>query len=174
MSNDALAIRVKAMIKEKEKELKGEVRAAKEMFAVASKDTGDYKKTGIFGSNLLTHSPIFTPQETIAIETRIKRTENKFEAQKLQAFLDVRDSAIIASLPNILSLFSGGKENIENREARIIEARGLGIAITNPETGHDRGQTGPDGPKTSEPQSRIPEKDRPVPRQNDDHSKTTR
>jgi hypothetical protein len=165
---------LKGIIKEKEKELKTEVRAAKEMLATAAKETVDYKKGKLFGPSVFTSSPIFTPQEMIAIETRIQRTDNKFEAQKLQALLDVRDVDTSGSLSNILRLFSSGKENIETREAGVMEARKIRSETTGPEMDQDRIQGATNGPSKSNSHLRAPEQDRLVVRRGDDRSKTIR
>ncbi|MGB7208376.1 MAG: relaxase MobL [Pyrinomonadaceae bacterium] len=165
---------LKSIIKEKEKELKTEVRAAKEMLATASKETVDYKKRKLFGPNVFTSSPIFTPQEMVVIESRTQRTDNKFEAQKLQALLDVRDVDTSRSLSNLLSSFSSRKENIENREAEVIEARKFRNAIPNPEMDQDRLQGATDGPKKPNSHFKSPEQDRLAPRRDDDRWKTIR
>jgi hypothetical protein len=165
---------LKGIIKEKEKELKTEVRAAKEMLATASKETVDYKNGKLFGPSVFTSSPIFTPQEMVVIETRIQRTDNTFEAQKLQALLDVRDLDTSGSLSNILSLFSTGKENIETREAEVMEARKLRNAIPNPEMDQDQTQSATDGSPKPNLHLRAPEQDSLAPRRDDDRSKTIR
>ena len=165
---------LKGIIKEKEKELKTEVRAAKEMLATASKETVDYKKGKLFGPNVFTSTPIFTPQETVIIESRIQRTDNKFEAQKLQALLAIRDADTSGSLSNILSHFSSGKENIEKREAEVIEARKVRNETPGPEMDQDRIQGATNGPAKSNSHLRAPAQDSLAPRRDDDRSQTIR
>jgi hypothetical protein len=143
------------------------------MLATASKETVDYKKGKLFGPNVFTSSPIFTPQEMVVIETRIQRTDNKFEAQKLQALLDVRDVDTSGSLSNILSLFSFGKENIETREAEVMQARKLRNEIPNPEMDLDRIQSATDGSPKPNLHLRAPEQDSLAPRR-EDRSQTIR
>ena len=143
-------------------------------FTTASKETVDYKKGTLFGPNAFTSPPIFTPQETVIIESRIQRTDNKSEAQKLQALLAVRDVATNGSLSNILSHFSSGKENIENREAEVIEARKLRNETPGPEMDQDRMQGATNDPAKSNSHLRAPAQGSLAPRRDDDHSQTIR
>jgi hypothetical protein len=144
------------------------------MYDIASKETVDYKKGTFFGPVGFTRSPIFTAQETVVIETRIRRTDNKVEAQKLQGLLDAQDTTVIGSLSNILSHFSFGKENIENREAKVFEARKLRDATPTQEIDQDRLPGAGDGGRKSNPNLQPPAQVPLAPRRDDDHSKTIR
>lgn len=165
---------LKAIVKEKEKELKYKVRAAKEMYATASKETGDYKKGTLFGPNVFTRSPIFTSQEMVVIESRIQRTDSNLEANKLQELLAISEVATGGSLSNLLGHFSLRNEKIETREAEAVEARKLRNETSGPEMDLNplRGQ--PTGFTKTSSHLRSPEQDRPNPRRSDERSKTIR
>lgn len=114
---------LQTLIKEKEKDLKREMLSVKEMVAMTSKETVEFKKSSLFGPLTYTYPAILTPHETIAVEIRINRTDNPVEARKLQALLDAREVTATGGLPQILMLFSSEKGELERKEAQIIEAR---------------------------------------------------
>ncbi len=114
---------LKTIVKEKESALKHEARLTKELLQIASEEAGDYKKSNLFGRTILTHSPIFTPKETAAVELRIKRTEDRSEAVRLNQMLQLTGDSVGASLAMILANFAPNKELGELRETEIIQRR---------------------------------------------------
>jgi hypothetical protein len=93
------------LVKEKESELKENLKSAREMLKVAGAETVDYKQKSIFGSVKYSVVPVFTPKELITLEIRIKQTENKSEAKNLQKILEIADYANSKNLSAILEKF---------------------------------------------------------------------
>lgn len=122
-------------VKEKESELKEDLKSARELLKVAGAETGDYKQKSFFGAVKYTHAPVFTPKEFMTLELRIRETENKTEAAKLQKILDSANheqaknlSAILASVAgeNKLSKTADGqpiKEQVETKSVANMEAK---------------------------------------------------
>lgn len=94
------------VIKEKAVEIKENLRAARVMEKVASADAAGYIHESFFGAIKFSHAPVFTPMETVAIELRIRQTENKSEAAKLQKILDAAAHSKSKNLSAVLSAFS--------------------------------------------------------------------
>lgn len=97
---------IEKFVKEKESELKANLKSAREMLKVAEAETKDYKQKSFFGAVRYTVAPLFTPKELMTLEIRIKQTENKSEVNKLQKFLEIADSANSQNLSAILAKFS--------------------------------------------------------------------
>ncbi len=141
---------IKTKIKERNAKLKSEVTAAKELIEITSREAGYYKKGGIFGLGSLTHNPIFTPQETAALELRIKQTENLFESMKLKSLLEIKGERSTGTLSKILGLFSSDKENAAEKENVILATRFPGNTPDNLEKTAAHIQHDPDVPKNSD------------------------
>lgn len=101
---------IEKRVKEKNIELKENLKSAKLFSKIAAEDTRDYKTKSFFGAAGYTHAPLFTPKELITIELRIKQTESKSEAGKLQKILDSADYEKSENLSAILAGFSAEKE----------------------------------------------------------------
>lgn len=121
-------------VKEKESDLKENLKSSRNLLKFAGAETADYKQKSFFGAVKYIHPPVFTPKELITLELRIKQTENKTEAAKLQKILDFTDyekaenlSAILASIAgeNKLSKTADEpvKEQIETQSVAKIEAK---------------------------------------------------
>lgn len=167
---------LKSIVKEKHATLKSEVREASRLLEIASKETGAYKTKTLFGVNVFTQNPIFTPQETAALDLRIKRTESKAEAGKLQTFLDLRERPDAGSLSQILNNFSDRNETIEYKEAEIIHARSTGEEAAITERSIDPVQRESGGPKSPESELKNPGRRIGHPEvrlQQEDHSRGT-
>ena len=104
---------VEKFIKEKNTELKENLKSAKIFSKIAAEETRDYKTKSFFGSTGYTHTPIFTPKELMTIELRIRQTESKTEAAKLQKILDLVDHSKAENLHKILQGFATDKEPIK-------------------------------------------------------------
>ncbi|MGI8543292.1 MAG: hypothetical protein ACR2MD_07390, partial [Aridibacter sp.] len=107
---------VEKLIKEKNTELKENLKSAKIFSKTVSEETRDYKSKSFFGKVNYIHAPLFTPKELITIELRIKQTESKSEATKLQTILDSADHSEAKNLSVILGKFSKDNEPSKNAE----------------------------------------------------------
>lgn len=92
--------------KEKESELKENLKSARELSKVASAETVNYKQKSFFGAVKYAVAPVFTPKELVTLEIRIKQTENKTEAKNLQKILEIADYANSKNLSAILAKFA--------------------------------------------------------------------
>jgi hypothetical protein len=68
------------------------------------------------------HAPLFTPKELITIELRLRQTESKSEAVKLQKILDSADHSEAKNLSSILAGFSAEKE-FSKTEQNLVEQK---------------------------------------------------
>ena len=101
---------VEKFIKEKNTELKENLKSAKIFSKIAAEETRDYKTKSFFGTEKLLQTPLFTPKELMTIELRIRQTESKSEAAKLQKILDLVDHSKAENLHKILQGFATDKE----------------------------------------------------------------
>ena len=123
------------IIKEKESDLKENLKLARELLKIAGAETNDYKQKSFFGAVRYNHAPVFTPKELMTLELRIRQTENKSEAAKLQKILGSADyeqaqnlSAILASVAGENRLFKTAdeqllNEQVENKSVAKTEAK---------------------------------------------------
>lgn len=127
------------LVKEKSTELKENLRAARAMEKSAATDAAGVIHKSLFGAVKFSHPPIFTPKETVAIELRIRQTDNKSEAAKMQKILDAADHSKSKNLSAILSAFSAEQThpNAEreelSRERLIVQPRAEDEAKTEAE-----------------------------------------
>lgn len=105
-------------IKEKESELKENLKSARELLKIAGAETNDYKQKSFFGAVKYNQAPVFTPKEFITLEIRIKQTENKSEAAKLQKILDSADHSKAENLSVILASVAGENKFSKNADAQ--------------------------------------------------------
>ena len=117
------------IVKEKESELKKNLKSSRELVKIAVAETGDYKQKSFFGAVKYTVAPVFTPKELMTIEIRIRQTEIKSEAATLQKILDSTNyeqaknlSAILANVAgeNKLSKTADGQQYKEQTEIKFI------------------------------------------------------
>jgi hypothetical protein len=107
---------VEKLIKEKNTELKENLKSAKIFSKTASEETQDYKTKSFFGKVNYNHAPLFTPKELMTIELRIGQTESKSEATKLQTILNSADHSEAKNLSIFLGKFSKDNEPSKNAE----------------------------------------------------------
>lgn len=107
---------VEKLIKEKNTELKENLKLAKIFSKTSSEETRDYKTKSFLSTEKFLQAPLFTPKELITIEIRIKQTESKSEATKLQKTLDSADHSKAKNLLVILGKFSLDSEHSKNVE----------------------------------------------------------
>ena len=75
---------IEKLVKEKQIELKEDLRDTKAIYKTTAEEARDYQTKSIFGTVKFTHAPVFTPKELITIELRINQTSVKSEAKNLQ------------------------------------------------------------------------------------------
>ena len=109
------------IVKEKESELKENLKSARELLKVAGKEVTDYKQKSFFGAVIYLHAPVFTPKELMTLEIRIKQTENNPEAAKLQKILALADYEGAKNLSAVLTSVAG--ENKFSKTARTQTAK---------------------------------------------------
>ena len=118
---------VEKFIKEKNTELKENLKSAKIFSKTAAEETRDYKTKSFFGSTGYTHAPLFTPKELMTIELRIKQTESKSEAAKLQKILGLVDYSKAENLQTILQVFATEKEPTKAIELNPVNEQQLTV-----------------------------------------------
>ena len=91
------------LVKEKQVELKSNLRDAKAISKTASEEARDFQTKSIFGSVKFLHEPLFTPKELMKIELRVNQTSVKSEAKNLQKILEAADHSNAKNLSAILS-----------------------------------------------------------------------
>ena len=94
---------IEKLVKEKQIELKEDLRDAKAIYKTTAEEARDYQTKSIFGAVKFTHEPLFTPKELITIELRINQTSVKSEAKNLQKIFDSADHSKAKNLSAILS-----------------------------------------------------------------------
>lgn len=107
------------LVKEKAVELKENLKSAQAMEKSAAADAAGYIHKSFFGAIKFSHAPVFTPKETVAIELRIRQTESKSEAAKLQKTLDAGEHSKSKNLSAILSEFSADNEPYKTGEREL-------------------------------------------------------
>lgn len=112
------------LVKEKESELKENLKSARSLLKVAGQEAADYKTKSFFGAINYSRAPVFTPKELMTIELRIKQTENKSEAKNLRKFLEVADHANSENLSAILAKFGD-----ENKISKTVTAQSVNEQI---------------------------------------------
>ena len=108
------------LVKEKQVELKSNLRDAKAIFKTASEEARDFQTKSIFGSVKFLHEPLFTPKELMTIELRIDQTIVKSEAKNLQKILDAADHSKAKNLSAILLISTSEAERPKQAET-ILE-----------------------------------------------------
>jgi hypothetical protein len=109
------------LVKEKQVELKSNLRDAKAISKTASEEARDFQTRSIFGSVKFLHEPLFTPKELMTIELRVNQTLVKSEAKNLQKILDAADHSKAKNLSAILSSSMPKAERFKQAET-IFEA----------------------------------------------------
>ena len=107
---------IEKQVKVRTIELKENLKAAQSLFKVAAAETGNYKQKSFFGAVRYLHAPVFTPKELMTLEIRIKQTENKSEAVRLQKILGLADYEQAKNLPAILASFGGENKTFKAAE----------------------------------------------------------
>ena len=108
------------IVKEKESELKENLKSARELLKIAGAEAVDHKQKSFFGAVKCNHAPVFTPKELMTLEIRIRQTENKSEATKLQKNLDSTNYELAKNLSAILANVAG-----ENKLSKTVERQPL-------------------------------------------------
>jgi hypothetical protein len=110
---------IEKLVKEKQIELKENLRDAKAIYKTTAEEARDYQTKSIFGTVKFTHAPVFTPKELITIELRINQTLVKSEAKNLQKIFDLADHSKAKNLSAILSGSVSEKEQTKKTETLL-------------------------------------------------------
>lgn len=106
----ALRRTVLALVNDKEKRLKDDVTAAKDLMVSASRDASEFKEFSYFGVKSETvYQPVFTSGEIAILELRISKTTDPKEAKHLRAVLDLGSDQPIRSVSDLLRDFETPK-----------------------------------------------------------------
>ena len=110
---------IEKLVKEKQIELKENLRDAKAIYRTTAEEARDYQTKSIFGTVKFTHEQLFTPKELIAIELRINQTSVKSEAKNLQKIFNLADHSKAKNLSVILSSSMSDNERPKNAETLL-------------------------------------------------------
>ncbi len=94
---------IEKLVKEKQVELKENLRDAKAIYKTAAEEAREYQTRSIFGAVKFFNEPLFTPKELMTIELRAGQTESKSEAKNLQKIFNLADYSKSKNLSAILS-----------------------------------------------------------------------
>lgn len=110
---------IEKLVKEKQVELKENLRDAKAIYKTATEEAREYQTKSIFGTVKFTHEPLFTPKELMTIELRAGQTSVKSEAKNLQKIFNLADHSKAKNLSAILSGSMSEKEQTKNAETLL-------------------------------------------------------
>jgi len=110
-------------VKAKESELKENLKSSRELLKAAAGETADYKQKSFFGAVSYTVAPVFTPKELVALEIRIKQTENKSEAKNLQKIFDSADFSAAKNLSAILASVARENDAAQSAQTQPVNER---------------------------------------------------
>ncbi len=152
---------VTAIAKEKERNLKAEAAAAKEVANSATRIASEFKQFTLLGlESEPTHSPLFSSAEIVMIELRAAKTSNPRDAARLNASIDDITDRPTRSLAGILRDFENSQQQSpEVRERSAQKATGSERDGAYPKLRDIAGEVRPapvDAPKRSERSPRDP------------------
>lgn len=103
---------VSGLVEDKERRLKGDVAAAKEIMVTASRSASEFKEFSHFGLRSQTaYQPIFTSSEIAMLERRTSNTHSAKEAERLRSIIDSAAGSL-RSLSDLLGDFQSPKQAI--------------------------------------------------------------
>ncbi|MBX3290015.1 MAG: hypothetical protein KF855_11795 [Acidobacteria bacterium] len=106
----ALCRTVSSLVAAKEERLKDDVTGAKEILVFATRNASEFKETSFFGlKSRSVYQPIFTSNEIVMLESRIKKTQDPKEAEHLQKLVDSAAEGAVRSLSDLLRDFDTPK-----------------------------------------------------------------
>lgn len=101
---------VSGLVEDKELRLKDDVTAAKEIMASASRHASEFKEFSYFGlRSESVYQPIFTHPEITILESRISKTRNPKEAERLRSLVEAAEDRSIRSVGELLRDFESPK-----------------------------------------------------------------
>lgn len=107
----ALRRTVLSLVAAKEERLKDDVTGGKEILVFASRNALEFKETSFFGlKSRSVFQPIFTSNEIVMLESRIKKTQDPKEAEHLQKLVDSAVEGTVRSLGDLLRDFETPKQ----------------------------------------------------------------
>lgn len=151
---------VASLVDDKERRLKDDVTAAKEILVTASRTASEFKEWSFFG--LISeprYQPIFTFAEIMKLEMRVENTRDPKEATRLRTILESVDDKSVRSLAEILRDFENPEiAPAKNREIGLVVEKNLGDSQSaearHREPDQVRSKTGPFSDRFSEGHSR--------------------
>ncbi|KXJ97979.1 MAG: hypothetical protein UZ17_ACD001002869 [Acidobacteria bacterium OLB17] len=103
---------VTGLVEDKERRLKGDVMAAKDIRVTASRSASEFKEFSYFGLRSQTaYQPIFTSSEIAMLELRASNTHSAKEAERLRSIVDSADGSL-RSFSDLLGDFQSPKQAI--------------------------------------------------------------
>lgn len=109
------------IVREKESGLKESIKSANVLLKIAGAETTEQKQKSFLGTIKYNHAPIFTPKELVTLEIRIRQTENKSEAVKLQKVLALADYEKANNLSAILTSERGENKLSKTTDVQQVE-----------------------------------------------------
>lgn len=101
---------VSGLVEDKELRLKDDVTAAKEIMVSASRVASEFKEFSYFGlRSESVYQPIFTHPEITILESRISKTRNPKEAERLRSLVEAAEDRSIRSVGELLRDFESPK-----------------------------------------------------------------
>ena len=101
---------VSGLVEAKELRLKADVTAAKEIMASASRHASEFKEFSYFGlRSESVYQPIFTHPVFTILESRISKTRNPKEAERLRSLVEAAEDRSIRSVGELLRDFESPK-----------------------------------------------------------------
>ena len=101
---------VSGLVEDKELRLKDDVTAAKEIMVSASRVASEFKEFSYFGlRSESVYQPIFTHPEITILESRISKTRNPKEAERLRSLVEAAEDRSILSVGELLRDFESPK-----------------------------------------------------------------
>lgn len=119
---------VASLVDDKERRLKDDATAAKELMVSALRTASEFKESYLFGLRSETqYQPIFTFAEIMKLEMRAENTRDPKEAARMRTILESVDDKSVRSLAEILRDFENPEiAPAKNREIGLVVEKNLG------------------------------------------------
>lgn len=140
----ALRRTVASLVEDKERRLKDDVTAAREIMVSASRFASEFKETSFFGlKSEARFQPIFTSAEILMLEIRVENSRDPKEADRLRTILDSAADKPVRSLADILRDFETPEiASAKNREIGLVPEMNLVDSKSTEARPHEREMVG--------------------------------
>lgn len=116
---------VGGLAEDKERGLKEDVTAAKEITVSASRVASEFKEFSYFGTRSESvYQPIFTSSEIALLERRALQTRNSKEAERLRTIVETAEDRSVRSLGDLLREFESSKQAVAEVKEIDISKQG--------------------------------------------------